>query len=121
MASFFLPARYRSWIVFGSLFVPVAAGEVVVEVLSARAHSADVQREIRLDVHPARINVIAQDTATVGAMSKSATSCHPSRRAKPSSSDLRKTLTRLGEKKTGSQPSAISAASATFFGPIAAR
>ena len=28
---------------------------------------------------------------------------------------------RYGEKKIGSQPSAISAASATFFGPIAAR
>ena len=28
---------------------------------------------------------------------------------------------RSGEKKMGSQPSAISAASATFFGPIAAR
>jgi hypothetical protein len=28
---------------------------------------------------------------------------------------------RPGEKNTGSQPSATSAASATFFGPIAAR
>ena len=38
----------------------------------------------------------------------------------PTVSDFLNTLTRFGEKKTGSQPSATSAASATFFGPIAA-
>jgi hypothetical protein len=39
----------------------------------------------------------------------------------PSSSDGRNTSIRSGERNTGSHPSATSAASATFLGPIAAR
>ena len=53
-------------------------------------------------------------TETVGAMSKTSRSVvvkdSPYASAK-----------RCGAKKTGSQPSAISAESATFFGPMAAR
>src|SRR5205809_1529550 len=39
--------------------VTVPAGEVVVEVLSPRAHASDVQRQIRLHVHAASVYVIA--------------------------------------------------------------
>jgi hypothetical protein len=42
-------------------------------------------------------------------------------RAAPSSSGVRSAAVCSGEKKTGSQPSAISPASATFFGPSTAR
>jgi hypothetical protein len=46
----------------------------------------------------------------------------PPRRAKPSSSiGPWVSAKRSGEKKIGSHPSPISAARATFFGPIAAR
>ena len=60
-------------------------------------------------------------TCAVGAISMFGTPFDPSARAQPSSSDSRKMCIRSGEKKTGNQPSAISPASATFFGPIAAR
>ena len=40
---------------------------------------------------------------------------------KPASSHSRYIFILRGEKNTGIQPSAISAASATFFGPMAAR
>src|SRR5579885_1511345 len=39
----------------------VAAGEVVVEVLLARAHAADVEREHGLDELEARLHVVADD------------------------------------------------------------
>ena len=42
-------------------------------------------------------------------------------RAAPSSSGARRAFVCSGEKKTGSQPSAISPARATFFGPRTAR
>ncbi len=58
-------------------------------------------------------------TFTVGAMSKSS-SVRPARCA-PSSSGAISTSRCSGARKTGSQPSAISPVSATFFGPIAAR
>ena len=57
---------------------------------------------------------------TVGAMSKSASDFPPPARAKPSSSSGRNSATCSGEKSVGSQPSAISAVSVVFFGPIAA-
>ena len=57
-------------------------------------------------------------TLTVGEMSKSS-SDRPALAA-PSSSNGRNSLTCSGEKKTGSQPSAISPTSVTFLGPIAA-
>ena len=56
---------------------------------------------------------------TVGAMSNPFSE-RPARVA-PSSSSDRKSETYSGEKKVGIQPSAISPASAVFFGPIAAR
>jgi hypothetical protein len=57
-------------------------------------------------------------TFTVGAMSKSS-SVRPAFCA-PSSSSGRNSWTCSGEKKIGSQPSAISPVSATFLGPMAA-
>ena len=59
---------------------------------------------------------------TVGAKastSKSAADRRAPGRAKPSSSDASNDDMARGEKKMGNQPSAISAASATFFGPSA--
>ena len=58
------------------------------------------------------------ETCTVGAMSKP--SSERPERAAPSSSSAREPSTCSGEKKTGSQPSAISPTSCVFFGPIAA-
>ena len=52
-------------------------------------------------------------------MSKSAPSVLPARAA-PSSSSSRDPSTCSGEKKIGSQPSAISPVSCVFFGPIEA-
>ena len=56
---------------------------------------------------------------TVGAMSKSSSDLPE--RAAPSSSSGRSSETCSGENSVGIQPSAISPASAVFFGPIAAR
>ena len=59
---------------------------------------------------------------TVGAKastSKSAALRRAPGRAKPSSSDASKEDIARGEKKMGNQPSAISAARATFLGPSA--
>ena len=53
-------------------------------------------------------------------MSKSANDLPPPARAKPSSSSGRNSATCSGEKSVGIQPSAISAVSVVFFGPIAA-
>ena len=61
---------------------------------------------------------------TVGASastSKSSTERRAPGRANPSSSEASKEDMPLGEKKMGNQPSAISAARATFFGPSAPR
>ena len=59
---------------------------------------------------------------TVGATSKSASDLSPPAFAKPASiAAPYVSRKRVGEKKIGSQPSAISAHSSTFFGPIAAR
>ena len=58
-------------------------------------------------------------TLTVGAMSKP--SSERPARAAPSSSDERSSGRCSGENSVGIQPSAISPASAVFFGPIAAR
>ena len=60
-------------------------------------------------------------TFTVGAMSKSSKPLPLPARAKPSSSSGRNSPTCSGENSVGIQPSAISAASVVFFGPIAAR
>ncbi len=51
--------------------------------------------------------------------SKSSARCRAPGRAKPSSSAAENSPMWAGEKKIGNQPSAISAASATFFGPSA--
>ena len=59
------------------------------------------------------------NTWTVGAMSK-CSSDFPERAA-PSCSSGRSSETCSGENSVGIQPSAISPASAVFFGPIAAR
>ena len=61
---------------------------------------------------------------TVGAKastSKSSALRRAPGRAKPSSSDASKEDIARGEKKMGNQPSAISAARATFLGPSAPR
>ena len=60
-------------------------------------------------------------TITWGAMSNESASIVRSARAAPSSSSSRDSPTCSGEKKVGSQPSAISPHSAVFFGPVAAR
>ena len=61
------------------------------------------------------------ETFTFGAMSKeSSIALPPPARAAPSSSSARNSPTCSGEKKVGSQPSAISPVSWVFFGPIAA-
>ncbi len=60
--------------------------------------------------------------ATVGAMSKPGALAGSSAAAKPSrSAGANTSLALAGEKIVGIQPSAISAARATFFGPMAAR
>src|SRR6185436_19298106 len=41
----------------------VAAGEVVVEVLAARAHAADVERQLRLHAVEARLHIVADEHA----------------------------------------------------------
>src|SRR6185436_5221221 len=43
------------------ILIAVAASEIVVKVLSARAHSSDVQGEVRLHSHTASIDIIARD------------------------------------------------------------
>ncbi len=58
---------------------------------------------------------------TVGATSKRASDLPPPAALKPASRLGVNTLMRSGEKNTGRSPSAISAARATFRGPIAAR
>ena len=58
-------------------------------------------------------------TLTVGAMSKSSSVRPPA--AAPSSRFLRSSGRNSGDSSVGIQPSAISPASAVFFGPIAAR
>ena len=91
--------------------VAVAADEVVVEVLAARAHAADVEREVVLDVLAPALRILREDDVHAGG------DVEPS--FAPSSGKTSRK--RSGETKIGSQPSAISAASATFFGPMAAR
>ena len=59
------------------------------------------------------------NTCTVGAMSKPSSDLPE--RAAPSSSSGRSSETCSGLNSVGIQPSAISPASAVFFGPIAAR
>ena len=92
--------------------VAVAREEVVVEVLPARAHAADVERVVLLQ-HVARRPRTSSVTSagTDGAMS------NPSR-ARSSGNTSRACS---GDQKIGSQPSAISNVCSTAFGPIAAR
>ena len=102
------------------VLVPVALRESVVEVLPFRAHPADVEGEERLEEVARCGDVVREQDRDVRREIPSLR--RPPRFAKPSSSIGRcVSENRSGEKKIGSQPSAISAASATFFGPIAAR
>src|SRR5438128_916667 len=45
------------------LFVAIATRQVVVEILAASAHPSNVQRKMRLDLHPASIDIIANHDA----------------------------------------------------------
>ena len=94
-------------------FVAVTRDEVVVEVLAARAHAADVERVVGDAWRRAALSTSSETRAgTAGAMSKSP----------PRSNGVGKvSRARSGEKKIGSQPSAISAASSTARGLKTAR
>ena len=93
----------------GVLLPAVPAHERVVEVLALRAHAADVEREIRLQRVAQRLHVVADEDVD-------------GRRDLEAGRRRRKRVAkRSGSTKIGSQPSAISDARATFFGPIAAR
>ena len=59
-------------------------------------------------------------TWQLGAMSHSVDGVVDARLENPSAIASRNIPTRCGEKKIGSQPSAISAVKATFLGPMAA-
>ena len=95
------------------VLVAVPAGEVVVEVLAARAHAADVERVVRLQELAAGSTSSMRITGAVAAMSK------PSRAPTTTSPNALRALS--GDQKIGSQPSAISNACATAFGPMTAR
>jgi hypothetical protein len=60
------------------------------------------------------------NTCTVGAIATSSRVLPPAARSTPICSSSRMTLTCSGEKSVGMTPSAISAVSCVFFGPIAA-
>ena len=60
-ASRLLPGEVEVLDLAGGVLVSVPAGEVVVEVLPARAHPADVQRVVRLQELAARLDVVDED------------------------------------------------------------
>ena len=120
-ASSFLPVEVEVLDLLRGVLEAVALHELVVEVLLARAHAADVERDERahhvargldvvadVDLHGRRDVEVVERLAVAGA------------RRRPPRSSSRRLATCSGENSVGIQPSAISPASCVFFGPIAA-
>src|ERR1700730_16731260 len=60
---FLLPGKVKVLDRLCRVFVAVAAGKIIVKILTARAHPADVQREVWFHLHSASIDVIAHHHA----------------------------------------------------------